>query len=168
MKINKINYIPILFVLLAFCFSAYAGMRFTELISGNIKTIMNYAVLAITVEVKDVKETDTIRDSGYFEYDDSGDFIDIKEKKILALCNIKLISKNKTAVELLEGQGIVITFWKQVEGPISPNYREGWQQPPEKGEFLLLAFLGSDIKKDEEGVVYMPTFVRNPDVLLSQ
>mgnify|MGYP001558999496 CR=1 FL=1 len=126
----------------SYCGQAIAGIRHTEYLANEgIEEQKKNSVLIVDVITKEVKETNEIRESEYLQYDDCGPTIKTKERKILVYCTIVSIEKNKTKLILRIGDNLVTTFWKQIEGPISNNYKEGWQSPPEGNENLKLLFV---------------------------
>ena len=164
---NSWNYVFALFMLLLFCCDAMASMTFREALEARalvegIDVLINHSVLAIVVEVTKVEETDIVRDSGYFEQGDVGDYIKTKETKILAYCNVKSVVKNDAGIDLSKDDKIVATFWEKIE--LARTYKNDWQIPLTEGESLFI-FLEDGIQKTEQGIEYLPTFVRSPELL---
>jgi len=160
MKMIFLTVCSLLILSSSYCGHAIAAMRYSEHLARlGIEEQKKNSVLIVDVITKDIKETNEVRASEYLQYVDYGLRIKTKERKILVYCTIISIKKNKTDLILGTGDELVATFWKQVEGPISNNYREGWENPPKENEDLQLLFIESNILKKEGTIELLPTFI---------
>ncbi|WP_372367813.1 hypothetical protein [Candidatus Uabimicrobium sp. HlEnr_7] len=138
----KIYLMICLFVSTTFMF---AGMSYTEFLSEkSIREQIKAATLALDLSIDSIETTKEIRESGYLLYDDSGPHIKTKQQKILAHCTVLSVQKNTTKLNLK--QKVTLTFWKQISGKNSSNYRSAWQKPPSSaGQKILAIFLEDSV-----------------------
>lgn len=158
-------FVTILFISWCGCLSVWAqvdpmgGIRATEQLAMDGDG-SDAAILILDVEVASVTETAEIRETGYLQYDDAGPRIETKERKVLAKCRVLKVIKNKSSIEIKAGGNLTATFWRQIDGPISKNYREAWQNPPKVKEKWKFMFLEHDIEMKAKLTELRPTFVR--------
>lgn len=125
------------------CSGAFADITLREqLAMEGVNAQIAASTFAVVVEVRKVQGAD---------------------RKVSATCAIKRVIKNEIGVDFshVESPGIVATFWKRTEGPVSSS-SPGGGDAPIVGESLLLIFLKEDVKKTASGLEFIPSFVRDP------